>query len=91
MWRNVTERKEAENIYMARQEALCTEFYSKCDGNFAGVIYWHATVQPVARLTTVMVSKYREYNMYEPTTECTVLQKRDLLELQVPTCIKWDT
>jgi hypothetical protein len=40
-WRNVTEQEEAENIYMSKQVALRMEFFSKCNGNFAGVIYWY--------------------------------------------------
>jgi hypothetical protein len=89
----VTEQEEAENIYMSKQVALHAAFFSMCDGNFAGVIYWHdeySTGAPVARRTKVVIPKYHEHCIYEPTTECMVLQKKELAELQVPTYIKWD-
>jgi hypothetical protein len=88
----VTEQEEAENIYMIKQVALHIEFFSKCDGSFAGVIYWlddYSTGAPVARHTKVLISKYHEHSMFKPMTECLVLQKRELAEL--PMYIKWDT
>jgi hypothetical protein len=38
MWRNLSEQEEAERKYQNEQVTLRTEFYSKCDGNFAVVI-----------------------------------------------------
>jgi hypothetical protein len=47
MWRNLTEQEEAEKTYLDEQVTLRTEFYSKCDGNFAGVIHWSERYPPV--------------------------------------------
>ena len=50
MWRNMTEHEEAERNYHNEQAVLRTEFYSKCDGNFAGVIHWNDRYPPVPRV-----------------------------------------
>jgi hypothetical protein len=92
--RNVTEQEEADKIYHKKQALLRTEFYSKCYGNFAGVIYWNERYSPVVamgRRGMVRVPKFHDYFTYEPTKECTARQKRELAVLQAPTFVKWNT
>jgi hypothetical protein len=54
MWRNLTEQEEAERNYQNEQVTLRTEFYSKCDGNFAGVIYWSERYPQYQQLVEVV-------------------------------------
>jgi hypothetical protein len=73
MWRNMTEQEEAEKKYLDRQATLRTEFYSKCDGNFAGVIHWSERYPPVpavGKREMVRIPKFHEDSTYEPTKEC---------------------
>jgi hypothetical protein len=94
MWRNVMEQEEAERKYQNEQVTLRTEFYSKCDGNFAGVIHWSERYPPVpaaGRSGMVRIPKFHADSTYEPTKEFTTRQKRDLAVLQAPTYVKWNT
>jgi hypothetical protein len=94
MWRNLMEQEEAERNYQNEQVTLRTEFYSKCDSNFAGVIYWSERYPPVpaaSRRGMVRIPKFHEDSTYEPMKECTARQKRDLAVLQASTYVKWNT
>jgi hypothetical protein len=94
MWRNLMEQEEAEKKHLDEQVTLrSTEFYSKCDGNFAGVIHWSERYPPVPaiwRREMVRFPKFHEDSAYEPTKECTARQKR-VEVLQAPTYVKWNT
>jgi hypothetical protein len=94
MWRNLKEQEESEMEYHNEQVILRTEFYSKCDGNFAGVIHWNDRYPPVPgveRCDMVRIPKFHKYSTYEPTKECTSRHKRYLDVLQAPTYVKWNT
>jgi hypothetical protein len=94
MWRNLTEQEEAEKKYLDEQVTLHTLFYSKCDGNIAGVIHRSERYPPVpavGRHQMVRIPNFHEYSTYEPMKECTARQKRELAILQAPTYMKWNT
>jgi hypothetical protein len=82
LWRNFMEQEETEKKYLDEQVSLCTEFYSKCDGSFAGVIHWGKRYPPVpaavGRRQMVRIPKFHVDSTYEPTKECTARRKENL-------------